>query len=217
MGVDRSITRGPSQVLVLPIRDVEMGLGVTVFLGQTEINNIDLVTTLANAHEEVIRLDVTVDERLGMDVLNAGDQLVSKEKYGLQGEFAVAEVEEILQTGAKEIENHSIVVTLGSEPADKWDTDTTSKGFVNTGLIFELGMLGLDALELDGDLFTGDDIGTEIDITEGSATDLPANAVFITYAKIHSSHLDEVELWTLGIEQSDTRVVKLRLFDIIDR
>jgi hypothetical protein len=73
MGVDRGITSSTSQVLVLPIRDVEVSLGVTVLLGETEIDNVDLVATLADAHEEVVRLDITVDEGLGVDVLNAGD------------------------------------------------------------------------------------------------------------------------------------------------
>jgi hypothetical protein len=163
---------------------VEVSLWVTVLLGQTEINDIDLVATLANTHQEVVRLDITVDEGLGVDVLNARDELIGKEEDGLQGELAVAEVEEILQTRAEEIKNHSIVVTLGTEPADKWDTDTTSKGLVDTSLIFELRMLGLYTLELDGDFFTRDDVGSEVDVTEGPTTDLTTDAVFITYTKI---------------------------------
>jgi len=47
-----------------------------------------------------------------------------------------------------------------------------------------LGVLCLDALELDGDLFTRDDVGAEVDITEGSAANLAANAVLVTNAKI---------------------------------
>ena len=184
MGVDGSITSGTGQVLVLPIRNMEVGLRVTVFLGQSEIDNIDLVTTLADAHEEVVGLDIAVNEGLGVNVLNARDELISEKENSLQGELSVAEVEKILQTGAEEIENHSIVVTLGSEPADKWDPDTTSEGFVNTGLIFELGMLGLDGLKLDGDFFTRNDVGSEIDITETATTDLTTDTVFIADAKI---------------------------------
>jgi hypothetical protein len=101
VGVDGGITSSSGQVLVLPIRDVEVGLGVTVFLGQSEIDDIDLVAALADAHEEVIRLDITVDEGLGVDVLDAGDELIGQQKNGLQGELAVAEVEEILQAGPK--------------------------------------------------------------------------------------------------------------------
>jgi hypothetical protein len=127
MGINRSITSSSSQVLVLPIWDMEMGLWVTVFLGQTEINNIDLITTLANAHEEVVWLNITVDEGLGVNILDTGDELIGKEQNSFQGEFSVAEVEQILQTRSEQIQDHCIVVTLGPEPADKWDADTTSK------------------------------------------------------------------------------------------
>jgi hypothetical protein len=160
MSVDTGVASGTSQVLVLTVWNMEMSLGVTVFLRKTEVDNVDLVTTLPNAHQEVVRFDVTVDEGLGMDVLDARDQLIREEKDSLQGEFAVAEVEEILQTGSKEIKNHGVVITLGAEPANEGDTDTSSERLVDTSLIFELGMLGLDTLKFDGNFLTGDDVGS---------------------------------------------------------
>ena len=39
-----------------------MGLGIAVLLCQTKVNDINLIPTLTNAHEEVIGLDITVDE-----------------------------------------------------------------------------------------------------------------------------------------------------------
>jgi hypothetical protein len=182
MSVDRGITSSTGQVLVLPIRDVEMSLGVTVLLGKTEIDNVDLVATLANTHEEVVGLDITVNEGLGVNVLDARDELIREEENGLQGELSVAEVEKILQTGAEEIENHSIVVTLGSEPADKRDADASCEGLVDTSLILELWVLGLDGFKLDGDFFTRDDVGSEIDVTETATTDLTTDTVFIADA-----------------------------------
>ena len=152
MGVDRGITGSASQVLVLPVRNVKVSLGVTVLFGQTEVDDIDLIATLANSHQEVVRLDITMDKRLSMDVFDTGYELIGQEQDGLQRELAIAEVEQILQAGAKQVEDHGIVVTLGAEPADEGDTDTTGKGLVDAGLIFELGVLGLDALELDGNL-----------------------------------------------------------------
>lgn len=107
-----------------------------------------------------------MNERLGVDVLDARNKLVGQEEDSLQGEFAVAEVEEILQARAEEIEHHGVVVALGSKPADKRNANTTSKGLVDTSLIFKLGVLGLDALELDGNLFAGDDVGTQVNVTE---------------------------------------------------
>ena len=190
MGVDGGITSSSGQVLVLPIRDVEVGLGVTVLLGQTEINDIDLVSTLADAHEEVVRLDITVDEGLGVDVLDAGDELVGQQKHGLQGELAVAEVEEILQAGSEQIKNHGIVVTLGAEPADKRNSDTSGQRLVDTSLIFELWMLSLYRLKLDGNLFARDDVGTEINITEAATSDLATDAVLVANTEIlRASHV----------------------------
>ena len=198
VSIDGSITGSSSQVLVLSVWDVEVRLWVTVLLGQTEINHVDLVSTLANAHQEVVRLDIAVNERLGVDVLNAGNELVGEEQDCLQGELAVAEVEQILEGRTKEIQDHGIVVALGSEPANKWDTDTASERLVDASLILELWVLGLDRLELDGNLLSGDDIGTEVDVTEGAASNLASNAVLVTNAEIlgtNVSHAARGKIW----------------------
>lgn len=161
-----------------------MRLGVTVLLGETKVDNVDLVATLADAHEEVVGLDITVDEGLGVNVLDAGDELVGQQEDGLQRELAVAEVEQVLQTGSEEIQHHGIVVTLCSEPTDERDANTAGEGLVYTSLVFQLRVLGLDALELDSDLFARDDVGAQVDITKGSGPNLAADAVFVTDSEI---------------------------------
>jgi hypothetical protein len=97
MGVDGGVTGSASQVLVLTVWDVEMSLRVAVLLGKTEIDHVDLVSTLSNPHQEVIRLDITVDERFGVDVLDSGDELIGQQQNSLERELSVAEVEEILE------------------------------------------------------------------------------------------------------------------------
>jgi hypothetical protein len=100
VGADRSVPCGARQILVLPVRDVQVGLGVTVLLGQTKINNINLqsnwlggviaeshhtylVTPLSNPHEEVVGLDITVNEVAGVDVFHARNLWrKNKRKYG---------------------------------------------------------------------------------------------------------------------------------------
>ena len=159
MGVDGGVTSGTSQVLVLSVRDVEVGLGVPVLLGETKVDHVDLVAPLANTHEEVVGLDVAVDEALGVDVLDAADELVGEQEDGLEREFAVAEVEEILEGRAEEVEDHGVVVTLGAEPSDERNADAASERLVDAGLILELRVLGLDGLKLDGNLLAGDDVG----------------------------------------------------------
>jgi hypothetical protein len=100
-----------------------------------------------------------VNERLGVDVFNAGDELIGKEKDRLERELAVAKVEEILQAGSKEIDNHGIVVTFGTEPANERDSNTTGKRLVDTGFIFELRVLSLDTFKLDGNFLARDNVG----------------------------------------------------------
>lgn len=158
VGVDTGVTGSTSEVLVLTVGDVEVGLGIPVLLGQTEIDHVDLVATLADTHEEIVGLDITVDERLGVDVLDSGYKLIGEQEHGLEGELAVAEVEQVLKTGTKKIDHHGVVVTLGTEPANKWDTDTAGKRLVDTGFILQLGMLCLDALKLDSNLLARNDV-----------------------------------------------------------
>lgn len=45
-------------------------------------------------------------------------------------------------------------------------------------------MLGLDTLELDGDLFTRDDVSAEVDITERARADLAADAVLVADTQV---------------------------------
>ena len=78
MSVDGCITGSSRQVLVFTIWDVKVRLRVAVFLGQTKVDDIDLISTLPNAHQEVVRLDITMDERFGMDILNTGYELISE-------------------------------------------------------------------------------------------------------------------------------------------
>jgi hypothetical protein len=90
--------------------------------------------------------------------------LICQQEDSLETELAVAKVEEIFQRRAEKIKNHGIVVAFGSKPSDKGNTDTTSESLVDLGFVLELRMLGLDGFELDGDLFAGDDVDTQVDI-----------------------------------------------------
>ena len=91
--------------------------------------------------------------------------MVGKEEHSLEGKLAVAEVEKVFKRRAEEIENHGIVIAFGTEPPNERNTNTTSEGLVDFGLILELGVLSLDGLELDGDFLARNDVDTEVDIT----------------------------------------------------
>ena len=182
MGIDGRVASGAGEILVFPVGDVKVRLGISELLRQSEVDDVDLVPTLADAHQEVIGLYVPVDEVAGVNVLDARDlmpsvsrengtieryahQLVREEKDRLQAEFAVTKVEEVLERGSKEVKDHGIVVALGAIPPDKGNAHATCEGLVHLGLVFKLGMLGFDGLELDGNFFAGNNINSQVDIT----------------------------------------------------
>jgi len=96
MSIDRSVSSGTSQILVLPVWDMQVCLGVSVFLGKTEIDHIDLITTFPNAHEKVVWLDISMDKVSRVNVFDSRDELIGEEEDSLEGEFSVAEIEQVL-------------------------------------------------------------------------------------------------------------------------
>lgn len=109
--------------------------------------------------------------------------MVCQKQDSLQAELAVAEVEKVLEGGTKEVENHGIIITFGSEPPDEGNTDTTGESLVNFGLIFELGMFGFHRFELNGDFLARNDIDSEVNVTYKSQK-IFVSAEMITISQI---------------------------------
>src|SRR5579862_8037276 len=78
--VDAGITSSSSQVLVFSIGNMEVSLWVAVLLSQAKVDYVDLITTLADSHQEVVWFDVAMDKGFGVDVFNTRDELVGKEE-----------------------------------------------------------------------------------------------------------------------------------------
>ena len=91
-------------------------LGVAEPLCQTEINNVYVVLLLADADEEVVRLDITMEEVPRMDKLDSLEHLIGQHKHCFKGEFAFAVVEKVLKTWSEQVDDHDIVVALNTEP-----------------------------------------------------------------------------------------------------
>ena len=72
VGVDAHVPRGAGQAFVLPVWNVFVGVGVDVLLGQAEVDDVDDFVLLGRGatDQEVLRLDVSVDQMLGVDVLH---------------------------------------------------------------------------------------------------------------------------------------------------
>ena len=57
-----------------------MSLRVAEFFCETEIDDVDLVTAFPNAHQEVIRFDITVDEITRVNILDTRDLIETMRK-----------------------------------------------------------------------------------------------------------------------------------------
>lgn len=73
MSVYGGIAGRASQILVLAIGDVLMCAGVTVFLGQAKVNDVNQVALLPQTHQEIVWLHISVNKVLGVNVFNAAD------------------------------------------------------------------------------------------------------------------------------------------------
>lgn len=69
---------------------------------------------------------------------------------------------------------------LSAKPADERDSNTTGERLEDVSFVLKLGILGLDALELDSDILSRDNVGSEVDETERARSDLVSDTVFIT-------------------------------------
>lgn len=61
-----------------------MGLGIPVLLGETEVDDVDLVPSFPDAHEEVVGLDIPVDKVARVDVLDTRDLAIAIESESVR-------------------------------------------------------------------------------------------------------------------------------------
>lgn len=83
--------------------------GVPEFLGQTEIDEEQFVAVPADTHQEVIRLNISVDERLAVDVFDSADHLIGQHENGFDGEASRAEIEEVLERGTQQVHDENVM------------------------------------------------------------------------------------------------------------
>mmetsp|Transcript_98889 Transcript_98889/g.189798 ORF Transcript_98889/g.189798 Transcript_98889/m.189798 type:complete len:229 (-) Transcript_98889:400-1086(-) len=83
MCVHAGISSCACEIFALSVGDVLLRLWVTVLLCEPKVNDVHLVGLLAQTNEEVVRLDIPVDEILGVHILNTIDHLICKHENSL--------------------------------------------------------------------------------------------------------------------------------------
>mmetsp|Transcript_10209 Transcript_10209/g.27873 ORF Transcript_10209/g.27873 Transcript_10209/m.27873 type:complete len:271 (+) Transcript_10209:176-988(+) len=81
--VDRRIPRRPRQIFVFTVGNVDVRLWVSVLFCQTVVNHVHLVGPTTQPHQKVIRLDISVDEGLRVQVLDSRKHLVCQHQHRL--------------------------------------------------------------------------------------------------------------------------------------
>ncbi len=122
MCVNAHVAGRARQTLVLAVGYVLVGLRVYVGLGEAEVDDVHdvLPARRVASDEEVLGLDVSVDQVLGMHVLHAREQLYGYHEHGLERELAVAQVEQVLQRGAQKLQYQRVVPRARSEVVHLW-------------------------------------------------------------------------------------------------
>ena len=69
----------------------------------SEINQVRSVRFVCQAHQYVVRIDVTVHDALLVQLFQATEQLVEEKEHGLECELTLAEVEQVLHTRSKQV------------------------------------------------------------------------------------------------------------------
>ena len=101
-------------------------------------------------HEKIVRLDVSVNETLAVNIFYSGDELICKKQNGFQAESSGAKVEEVLKAWTEQFHDHDVEVALGAAPLDLRNADATLHHPVKLGLNVKLRVFCLDAFQFNG-------------------------------------------------------------------
>mmetsp|Transcript_8789 Transcript_8789/g.23731 ORF Transcript_8789/g.23731 Transcript_8789/m.23731 type:complete len:334 (-) Transcript_8789:165-1166(-) len=176
--VDGCVTWGSCQRTSLALWDVLQCSGVTVSLGETEIDTVDEVAvSTATVCHEVSWLDISVNQVTRMHELHTLEHLIGNHENGLEGESSSALVELVLEGWSEQIHDHEVVGVLCSEVVDLGETWRILQLTVHLVLVTKLRASCSVLLELHSDLFAvGAD--TKVDVSEGTSSDTLGDAVF---------------------------------------
>lgn len=145
---------------------------VAKLLGQSVIDEEQLVTMSSDPHEEVVRLDIPMDEVLVVDKFNATNHLVGQHEHRFHSESSGAKVEEVFERGPQQVHDENVVVALRSVPADVGDPDAPLKDLVQLRFVKQLRVASLDGLQLDSHLLAVGNVDAEVDVAERAGADL---------------------------------------------
>ena len=146
VGVYRGVSCCPSQAFPLFVRDV-LPIWHHVLLGQSEVENEQLLLLPVDPHAEVVRLYIPMDKIPRVQVLYPQDHLVHQHQHGLQPELPRVLPQQALQRGAHQIHHQIVVLIFSPAAVDSGDAvvggvDISVEHVIELALGDELWVLG---------------------------------------------------------------------------
>lgn len=111
-------------------------LSSKAFRGEAQIRHINQIPLLFHTYQEILRLEGSMNDALGLDIFETVKELVDDHQRSLEREFATAVVEKVFQTRPQKIKHHSFILTLRPMIMDAWNTDTIRKGSIDISFAF---------------------------------------------------------------------------------
>ena len=112
------------------------GDGIYITLREAEVDNVNDLFLAAGTDEEVLRLDVSVDKLLAVEVLHPLNALESEHRDCLLCELAVTELKEGIQCWPKDLHNHDVEVPFPAEVLyPRHPVNVTFEDFVESVLV----------------------------------------------------------------------------------
>ena len=126
-----------------------LGLGVSVLLGHTEVDDVNNVGRfrVGSADKEIVGFYVSVDEVLFVYRLHAGEldtlatsnssevrpyHLLGYHDNSLNGESSITVIEQIFQAGTEQVDDQDVVQALLAEIVDIGDTWASNEDLVGS-------------------------------------------------------------------------------------
>ena len=197
MVIDGGVTGSAGEALVVAEGNMFVRAGQPVPFGEAEIDDVHHFGLGVLADDEVVGLDVSVDEAALVEVLEAREHLQRDAEHREQREFAVAVIEEVLETGAEQLHDHHVVVARRAEPVDhghalgrregrvrlrRWRLSEVTEDF---GFIDELGVLRPHLLQLDRHIHFRLDVLARPDLPERPLSDFLHQLVLLVELLLH--------------------------------
>lgn len=102
---------------------------------KAHVGHVDLICTLAQAHQKIVGLQITMHNTAGMDKLDSREQLIGQQQCRLEAEATIAKVEQVFKAGPKQLHDHDAIRLLLTCPVHGGNASTARKPLIKVNVL----------------------------------------------------------------------------------